>query len=75
MNRAGLPRYTVAAVFRTETAENGSPKGVMINSPAAVFASFGQGRVLTISPHSEDTPGLEHVVPRALAWLATRSGR
>jgi hypothetical protein len=39
-----------------------------------VFATFGRGRVLTISPHSEDTPGLENVVPRALVWLARTPG-
>ncbi|HEY1110426.1 MAG TPA: BPL-N domain-containing protein, partial [Opitutaceae bacterium] len=69
LERADLPPYQVAAVFRTEKAENGTPAGVMVNSPAAVYAPFGKGRVLTISPHSEDTPGLENVVPAALAWL------
>ena len=72
LGRDGLPPYQVAAVFRTEIAENGTPKGVMIDSPAAVFAPFGKGRVLTISPHSEDTPGLENFVPRALAWLGEK---
>lgn len=73
LGRPDLPAYQIAALFRTEIAQNGSPVGVMIDSPAAVFAPFGRGRVLTLSPHSEDTPGLEHFVPRALAWLgATR---
>jgi hypothetical protein len=72
LGRADLPPYQVAAIFRTEIAENGTPKGAMIDSPAAVFATFGKGRVLTISPHSEDTPGLENVVPRALTWLAEK---
>lgn len=72
LGREELPPYQVAAVFRTEISEHGTPKGVMIDSPAAVFSTFGQGRVLTISPHSEDTPGLENFVPRALAWLATK---
>ena len=72
LGRADLPAYRVAALFRTEIANNGTPVGVMIDSPAAVFATFGLGRVLTIGPHSEDTPGLENVVPRALAWLGAR---
>lgn len=72
LGREDLPAYQVAALFRTEIAENGSPAGVMVNSPAAVFTTFGKGRVLTISPHSEDTPGLENVVPRALAWLGEK---
>lgn len=72
LGRADLPPYQVAALFRTELAKNNTPVGVMVDSPAAVFAPFGKGRVLTISPHSEDTPGLENVVPRALAWLAEK---
>ncbi|QYM80761.1 biofilm PGA synthesis protein PgaB [Horticoccus luteus] len=72
LGRADLPAYRVAALFRTEIADFGSPKGVMVNSPAAVYTTFGQGRVITISPHSEDTPGLENVVPRALAWLGEK---
>jgi hypothetical protein len=72
LNRPELPPYQVAALFRTEIANNGSPVGVMVNSPAVVYSTFGRGRVLTISPHSEDTPGLENFVPRALAWLGSR---
>lgn len=69
LDREGLPPYRVAALFRTEISSNGTPVGVMIDSAAVVWAPFGKGRVLTISPHSEDTPGLENFVPRALAWL------
>ncbi len=72
LGRADLPPYEVAAVFRTELARNGTPVGVMVDSPAVVHAPFGRGRVLTLSPHSEDTPGLENMVPQALAWLAAR---
>lgn len=73
LGRADLPPYRVAALFRSEVADNGTPAGVMVNSPAAVYTTFGKGRVLTISPHSEDTPGLENFVPRALAWLGERN--
>jgi len=72
LGRAGLPAYEVLAVFRTEMAENGTPVGVMIGSPAVVGAPFGRGRVLAVSPHSEDTPGLENFIPGALAWLAAK---
>jgi len=72
LGREGLPPYHVAALFRTEISSNGTPVGVMIDSPAVVCAPFGKGRVLTISPHSEDTPGLENFVPRALAWLGEK---
>lgn len=72
LGRADLPAYQVAAFFRTEMAKNNTPVGVMVGSPAAVFAPFGKGRVITISPHSEDTPGLENVIPRALAWVTAK---
>ncbi len=72
LGRKDLPAYQVAAYFRTEMAKNNTPVGVMVNSPAAVFAPYGKGRVITISPHSEDTPGLENVIPRALAWVTAK---
>ena len=40
-----LPAYEPLAFFRSEVAENGSPAGVMINSPAIVSAVCGKGRV------------------------------
>jgi hypothetical protein len=73
LGRADLPPYRVAALFRTEFAKNNTPVGVMVNSPAVVYAPFGKGRVLTLSPHSEDTPGLENMIPRALGWLGDKS--
>jgi glutamine amidotransferase-like uncharacterized protein len=69
LGRDDLPEYSVLAHFRTELAENGSPVGVMVDSPAAVVAPFGKGRVLIFSPHPENTPGLDHVIPRAVAHL------
>ncbi len=72
LGRDDLPLYRVAASFRSEIANNGTPVGVMIDSPAVVWAPFGKGRVLTVSPHAEDTPGLENFVPRALAWLGEK---
>lgn len=68
--RADIPAYTPLALFRTEVAENGSPAGVMVDSPAAASGSFGQGRVFISSPHPENTPGLENLIPRAILWAA-----
>jgi putative intracellular protease/amidase len=65
-----IPAYTPVALFRSEVAENGSPAGVMVDSPAAASGSFGQGRVFISSPHPENTPGLEHLIPRAILWAA-----
>ncbi|MEN3944253.1 BPL-N domain-containing protein [Prosthecobacter sp. SYSU 5D2] len=69
-SRPDIPAYTPLALFRTEVAENGSPAGVMVDSPAAASGSFGQGRVFISSPHPENTPGLEHLIPRAILWAA-----
>lgn len=63
-----LPDYTPLAVFRTEVARNGTPKGIMVDSPAIVAGRCGEGRVLCMSPHPEQTRGLEDFIPRAVLW-------
>jgi hypothetical protein len=65
-----LPDFEPLALFRSELAENGSPAGVMVGSPAIAAGQCGQGRVLCISPHPEQTEGLEHYIPRAVKWIA-----
>ncbi len=69
-----LADYEPLAVFRTEVANNGAPPGVMVNSPAIAAGRCGQGRVLFISPHPEQTPGLEDLVLRAAVWASGRPG-
>jgi hypothetical protein len=66
-----LPNYEPLAFFRTELAKNGTPVGLMLNSPAIVAGRCGKGRVIVISPHPEQTPGLEDFIPRAVAWVVT----
>jgi hypothetical protein len=65
-----FPAYRPLSLFRSEIAENGSPKGVMVNSPAQAVGTFGKGRVFISSPHPENTPGLEHLIPRGILWAA-----
>ncbi|MSU48793.1 MAG: biofilm PGA synthesis protein PgaB [Opitutus sp.] len=67
-NRTDVPAYTPVALFRSEIAEHGSPVGVMVNSPAQALGTFGKGRVFISSPHPENTPGLEHLIPRGVLW-------
>ena len=69
-DRADLPAYKPLALFRTEVADNGTPVGVMVHSPAQAAAPFGRGRVFVSSPHPENTPGLEHLIPRGILWAA-----
>lgn len=70
MGREDIPDYSTVATFLTEVAENGTPAGVQTGSPAMALGSFGQGRVFVSSPHPENTPGLENIIPRALLWAA-----
>jgi len=69
---AAIPDFKPLAYFRTELASNGTPKGVMANSPAAVSGTLGEGRVITFSPHPEQTDGLEGLVIRAIEWVGKR---
>jgi putative intracellular protease/amidase len=64
-----LPDFKPLALFRTELAENDSPKGVMINSPASAAADCGKGRVIIFSPHPEQSEGLEDLVVHAVEWV------
>lgn len=67
-----LPDFESLALFRTEIAQNGAPKGVMLDTPAIVSGTCGKGRVLCFSPHPEATDGLEAFVERAVEWAARR---
>jgi putative intracellular protease/amidase len=61
----GLANYEVLAYFRTEINGKSAPPGQMIGSPAIACGPFGKGRVMFISPHPEQTAGLEDLVVRA----------
>jgi len=65
-----IPDFTTLATFADEVAENGSPEGVMVNSPAIVLGDFGRGQVMCISPHPEQTERCEEWLPRAAQRLA-----
>jgi predicted deacylase len=63
-----VPDYEVWARYRTELAEGGAPRGIMIDSPAIAAGAYGAGRVVVLGPHPEQTKGLETVLPRAVRW-------
>lgn len=69
-NSAGLGPYKVLAWFRSEKVLHPPQKGTMVNTPAIVSGKFGAGRVMTISPHPEATPGLEKMIPMAVRAVA-----
>jgi glutamine amidotransferase-like uncharacterized protein len=72
-DKKNIPAYEPIAFFRTELAKNGSPEGVMVNSPALVRGKYGKGRVLFSSPHPEQTSGMEELVPSAVRWVSRRA--
>lgn len=75
-NKPELPPYTVDAYFRTEVdGFKTTPIGIQVNSPAVIRATYGKGRVLTISPHPENSRGLENFIPRGLVWLGDKSDK
>lgn len=71
--RDDLPPYQPLAFFRTELAENDSPVGAMVNTPAFVSGHFGKGRVFISSPHPEQTPGFESTIVNGVRWVAGRA--
>jgi len=70
--KSDLPAYTPVAIFETEVAQKGAPHGVMQGTTAMASSTFGKGRVFVISPHPEQTPGLDGLVRQAVAWAADR---
>ncbi|MBG87444.1 MAG: hypothetical protein CMO80_11155 [Verrucomicrobiales bacterium] len=71
-NLPGLPNYKVLAYFRSEKVLYPPQKGTMINTPAIVEGEFGDGRVVSISPHPEATRGLESIIATAVRAIARK---
>lgn len=74
-DKKNIPAYEPLAFFRTELAKNGTPAGVMIDSPALARARYGKGRVLFSSPHPEQTSGMEDLIPSAVRWVSGKRKR
>ncbi len=68
-----LPPVEVLAWFRTETAANGTPEGIQVNSPAILLSTYGKGTMLVISPHPEQTPGLRGLMVDMIRFIAGKS--
>ena len=66
--RADLPAYQPLATFGTEVTQR-APKGVMIGTTAVAQAVFGKGHVILISPHPEQSPGLDGFIRGAVDWV------
>lgn len=59
----------VLSYFRGEIVAKGGEVGVMNGAPAMVLGRYGRGLVLGMSPHAEQTPPLNKIIPHALRWL------
>lgn len=71
MEPAGSPElsdYTTLAVFNDEVAENDTPPGIQLGTPAILTGTFGEGRVVGISPHPEQSESIRDIVPRLIQW-------
>lgn len=64
------PNVEVLAWYRTETAKNGTPEGIQVNSPAILLTTYGKGTVVTISPHPERTPAMNEVLLKLIHHVA-----
>lgn len=69
---SSIPDFEPLTYFRTEVANNGSPAGIMVNSPAIARGKFGAGCVLACSPHPEQSAGLEGWIENAVRTVAAR---
>lgn len=67
-----IPDFRPLAIYKTELAENDTPKGLMVQTPAILVGAFGRGRAVAISPHPEQTDGLEGMTLRLVEWAAGR---
>jgi glutamine amidotransferase-like uncharacterized protein len=65
-NFKGLKPYVPLAYFRTEKVLYPPQKGTMVNTPAIVKGEYGEGNVISISPHPESTDGLESMIISAI---------
>jgi glutamine amidotransferase-like uncharacterized protein len=69
------PAFEVLAYYRSEVSNRGSEKGTMVNQPAIVTSTYGQGRVLACSPHPEQTEGMESFIEHAVRWAAEKESK
>ena len=68
-----LPSVEVLSWYRTETAQNGTPEGIQVNSPAMLLTTYGKGTMLILSPHPEQTPELHGLMLEMIRFVAGKS--
>lgn len=66
-----IPDYVTLATFASEVSRNGTPEGIMVNSPAIVKGAFGSGTVYCFSPHPEQTADTDIIIEHLLKRFRT----
>ena len=64
-----IPDYKELAVFNSEIAEKGAPSGVMIGTTAIAQSTYGNGKVISISPHFEKREEQRIFIRKCVEWL------
>lgn len=64
-----IPQYKELAIFNTEIAEKGAPSGVMIGTTAIAMGNYGNGKVISISPHFEKREEQRKFIAKCVRWL------
>ena len=64
-----IPQYTELATFKTEIAEKGAPSAVMVGTTAIAKSTFGNGKVISISPHFEKREEQRVFIEKCVKWL------
>jgi hypothetical protein len=65
--------YKELATFKTEIAENDAPPGVMLGTTAIALGVYGNGKVISISPHFEKREEQRIFIQTCVNWLGNTS--
>jgi len=65
-----LDDYLPLAYYRSEKVLYEPQRGTMVDTPAIVSGNFGEGRVISISPHPETVAALESIIADSVRWVA-----
>jgi hypothetical protein len=67
--------YKELASFKTEIAENDAPSGVMIGTTAIAQGIYGNGKVISISPHFEKREEQRIFIEKCIRWLGNKDAK
>ncbi|NOZ23774.1 MAG: hypothetical protein GXP25_22075 [Planctomycetes bacterium] len=71
----GLGVPVPLANYVSEFRKNKAPEGTMRGRGAIIASTFGKGRVALFGPHPDLTPGMEHLLVRAVRWAGSKEKR